>query len=147
MSVQAQMIIRIGGWLSFLCTLIFSGVVYITLHSPPPFKTADSVTAVTKQNGVNVLVESRGFAGENTQEFTVFRTLHRQGSPDHAVAVEGGVVINQDDDFVVLRAIILPTYMTGAWCSKAVVYWRPTFSLVQHSANLPELCFEVPAND
>ena len=147
MSIRSSIIIRIGGWLSFLCTLVFGVVIYITIHSPPPFKTADSVTAVNKQNGVNVLVESRGFVGENTQEFTVFRSLHRQGVAEHSVAIEGGVVVNQEDDFVVLRAIVLPNYMTGAWCSKAVVYWRPLFSLTAHSATLPELCFEIPNHD
>jgi hypothetical protein len=147
MSIRAQMIIRIGGWLSFFCTMVLGLVMYITLDGSAPFKTTDSVTNVTKQNGVNVLVESRGFLGEDTQELVIFRTLHRQGNVDHSVAVEGGSVVNQKDEFIVLRSIVLPTYLTGAWCSKAVVFWRPTLSLIQHKAALPELCFEVPDHD
>ena len=144
MSTRAHWIIRIGGWISFICTMALAVVVYITLDSSPPFTTSDSVSSVTKQQGANMLVESRGFVGSDSQELTIFRTLARQINPEHATALEGGVIINQADDFVVLRAIVLPPYITGAWCSKAVVYWRPMLSLKQHSLALPDLCFEVP---
>jgi hypothetical protein len=144
MSTRAHWLIRFGGWLSFVCTLILGVIVYVTFDTLPPFATSDSVTTVTKQQGANMLVESRGFVGDGTQELTIFRTLSRQGSADHVTALEGGVIINQKDDYVVLRAITLPPYITGAWCSKAVVYWRPTLSLKHHSFTLPDLCFEVP---
>ena len=144
MSARAHWLIRIGGWLSFACTLVLGVVLFITFDTSPPFSTSDSVTTVTKQQGANMLVESRGFVGEGTQELTIFRTLARQASADHVTALEGGVIINQAADYVVLRAIVLPPYITGAWCSKAVMYWRPFLSLKQHSVNLPDLCFEVP---
>ena len=144
MSTRAHWLIRIGGWFSFITTMAFAVIMYITLDASPPFSTSDSVTTVTKQQGANMLVESRGFVGSSTQELTIFRTLSRQDSADHVTALEGGVIINQADDYVVLRAIVLPPYITGAWCSKAVAYWRPFLSLKQHSATLPDLCFEVP---
>lgn len=144
MSTRAHWIIRIGGWLSFLCTLVLGVVMYVTLDSSPRFQVTDSVTTVSKQNGVYVLTESRGFVGTDTSELTIYRTLHRQGADDHSVAIEGGVVVNQLDDFVILRAIILPPHISGSWCSKAVIYWRPFLSLKQHSVHLPDLCFEVP---
>ena len=144
MSTRAHWLIRIGGWFSFITTMAFAVIMYITLDASPPFSTSDSVTTVTKQQGANMLVESRGFVGDDTQELTIFRTLARAASADHVTALEGGVIINQADDYVVLRAIVLPPYITGAWCSKAIVYWRPTLSLKQHSLSLPDLCFEVP---
>lgn len=144
MSTRAQFLIRFGGWMSFVCTLFLGAIAYITITAEAPFTASDSVTTVTKQQGVNVLVESRGFVGSGTQELTIFRTLSRQANDEHTTALEGGVIINQADDYVVLRAIVLPPYITGAWCSKAIVYWRPMLSLKQHSFNLPDLCFEVP---
>ena len=144
MSTRTNLAIRVGGWLSFACTLLLGVIVYVTLTAEPPFTTSDSVTMVTKQEGVNVLVESRGFVGDGTTEISIYRALHRQYNGGQSVAVEGGGVVNQVGDFVVLRSIVLPPHMTGAWCSSAVVYWRPTLSLAQHSAKLPELCFEVP---
>jgi hypothetical protein len=147
MSLQAHWIIRLGGWFSFVCTLFLGVIVYITTTSSTPFTTSDSVTMVTKKDGNNILVESRGFVGTDISELTIYRTLHRQYNGGQSVAVEGGVIVNQVGDYVVLRSIILPPHMTGAWCSNTVVYWRPALSLAKHSAKLPDLCFEVPEND
>jgi hypothetical protein len=144
MSNKAHWIIRIGGWFSFVCTMFLAVIVYITLVREVPIEATDSVTTITKQNGVNVLTESRGFVGSDNIELTIYRTLYRQGNQEHAVAIEGGVVINQTEDYVVLRSIILPPHISGQWCSKAVVFWRPMFSLRQHSTVLTDLCFEVP---
>lgn len=148
MSIRSGIIIRIGGWLSFICTLFLGGILYVTLDSAPPFTTTDSITTITKQNGANVLVESRGFTGTDAQELTIYRTFYHQGSAiQHSVAVEGGVVINQKGEYVVLRSFVLPPHISGAWCSSAEAYWRPALSLKHHSAKLPDLCFEVPVND
>lgn len=147
MTNKANLAIRIGGWLSFCCTLFLGVILYVTATASAPFSTSDSVTMVTRQEGTNVLVESRGFVGDGDTEMTIYRSLHRQYNGGHGVSVEGGGVVNQVGEFVVLRSIILPPHMTGAWCSKAVVYWRPTLSLAQHSTQLPDLCFEVPQHD
>ena len=148
MSFQSSMIIRVGGWLSFICTLFLALIVYVTLDSEPPFKASDSITTITKQNGANVLVESRGFSGSDDQELTVYRTFYHQGSAvQHKVAIEGGVVINQKGEYVVLRSFVLPPHISGAWCSSAEVYWRPVLSLKHHSVKLQDMCFEVPIND
>ncbi len=147
MSFRSSMIIRIGGWLSALCTVFLGAILYVTFAGAPPFKTTDSVATVSRQNGANVLVESRGFTGTDTQELTIYRTFYNQGGIVHRVAIEGGVVINQDGDYVVLRSIVLPPHMVGAWCSSAVAYWRPTLALWHHSAKLQDLCFEVPSHD
>ena len=144
---HSQLIIRVGGWFSFICTLFFGGIIYITFDAKSPFTTSDSVTMITQKDGNNLLVESRGFNGSDISELTIYRSLHRQANGDHSVAIEGGVVVNQLGDYVVLRSSILPPHMTGAWCSKAIVYWRPMLSLKQHSAKLPDLCFEVPEHD
>jgi len=148
MSFRASVLIKIYGWLSFICTMFFGAIIYVTFDSTAPFSTTDSVTTIARQNGANVLVESRGFLGADTQEITIYRTFYNQGSAiTHRVAIEGGMVINQIDDYVVLRSIVLPPHMTGAWCSSAMVYWRPMFSLKQHSTKLQDLCFEVPNHD
>ena len=148
MTMRASILIRVGGWLSFVCTLLLGGIAYITLDSAPPFTSTDSMTTIARQQGSNVMVESRGFKGIDTQSLTVYRTFYHRGSAiEHRVATEGGVVINQQGDYVVLRSFVLPPHMAGAWCSSAVVYWRPALSLMQHSTQLPDLCFEVPLND
>ena len=148
MSLRSSFIIRVGGWLSFMCTLFLGVILYVTFDSAPPFTTTDSITTVTRQDGANVLVESRGFVGTDTQELTIYRTFYHQSSAiQHSVAVEGGVVINQKGEYVVLRSFVLPPHISGAWCSSSEVYWRPTFSLKHHNAKLPDLCFEVPVND
>ena len=147
MSIRSSIIIRIGGWLSFLCTLFLGAIVYVTVAGTYPFTTTDSVAAVSRQNGANVLVESRGFVGTDTQEITIYRTFYNQGGLVHRVAIEGGVVINQNGEYVVLRSIVLPPHMTGAWCSSAIAYWRPALALWHHSAKLQDLCFEVPIHD
>ena len=148
MSFRSNLIIRIGGWLSFVCTLLLGGIVYITFDAEPPFTTSDSITTITRQDGANVLVESRGFVGTDTQEITIYRTFYHQGSAiTHRVAIEGGAVMNQVGDFVVLRSLVIPPHINGAWCSSATAYWRPALSLMQHSAKLQDLCFEVPLND
>lgn len=145
--MSTKIIVKLGGWLSFICTLVLGVVIYFTFDTTAPFVTSDSVTRVSRSEGVNVLVESRGFVGDDETTFTIFRTLYSQGREEHMSAIEGGVVINQKADYVILRSIILPPYLTGAWCSRAVVYWRPALSLMQHSAKLPDLCFEVPKNE
>lgn len=148
MTMRASMIIRIGGWLSFLCTMFLAAIVYVTIDSAPPFKPTDSITTITKQDGANVLVESRGFSGADTQELTIYRTFYHQGSAiQHKVAVEGGVVINQKGEYVVLRSFVLPPHISGAWCSSAEVYWRPALALMHHNIKLQDMCFEVPSND
>ena len=145
MSLQAHWVIRVGGWFSFACTLVLGGVLFITFDSAPPFTPADGVTTISNQNGARVLVESRGFAGKDTSEMTIYRTFyHKSDAVHHVVAVEGGVVINQKADYVVLRSFVLPAHVTGSWCSTATIYWRPMLSLKQHSFALPDLCFEVP---
>jgi len=144
MTIRAHWLIRIGGWFSFVCTMFLAVIVYITFVREVPIEATDSVTTITKQNGANVLTESRGFAGSDNIELTIYRTLYRQGDLSHAIAIEGGVVVNQAEDYVVLRSIILPPHISGQWCSKAVVFWRPMLSLRQHSVDLPDLCFEVP---
>ncbi len=145
--MSAKILVKLGGWLSFVCTLAFGVVIYFTFDSTAPFTTSDSVSRVARNEGANTLVESRGFVGDDTTTLTIFRTLYSQGREEHMSAIEGGVVINQKSEYVVLRSIILPPYLTGAWCSRAVVYWRPSLSLMQHSAQLPDLCFEVPKNE
>lgn len=148
MSLRSSLIIRIGGWLSFVCTLFLGVILYVTVDSAPPFTPTDSITTVTRQDGANVLVESRGFLGSDDQELTIYRTFYHQSSAtQHKVAVEGGVVINQKGEYVVLRSFVLPPHISGAWCSSAEVYWRPALSLKHHSAKLADLCFEVPIND
>lgn len=148
MSLKTSIIIKLWAWFSFCCTLVFGGILYVTFDSTLPFTPTDSITTVAKRDGANVLVESRGFTGADTQELTIYRTFYHQGSAvQHMVATEGGVVINQKGEYVVLRSFVLPPHMNGAWCSSAEVYWRPTFSLKHHSAKLPDLCFEVPVND
>jgi hypothetical protein len=148
MSIRSSIIIRIGGWLSFICTLFLGVIAYATFDTVPPFKTTDSIITVARQNGANVMVESRGFAGSDTQELTVYRTFYHQGSAiSHRVAIEGGTVINQNAEYVVLRSFVIPPHISGAWCSSAIVYWRPALSLKQHSAKLQDICFEVPIND
>ncbi|CAB4130087.1 hypothetical protein UFOVP116_263 [uncultured Caudovirales phage] len=145
--MSSKLIVKLGGWISFVCTLALGVVIYFTFDTSAPFVASDSVTKVTRNEGVNVLVESRGFIGDDTNTLTIFRTMYSQGREEHMTSIEGGVIINQKSDYVILRSIILPPYLTGAWCSRAVVYWRPALSLVQHSATLPDLCFEVPKNE
>lgn len=147
MSFRSNLLIRLGGWLSFFCTLFVGVIFYVTINNTAPFISTDSVTTITKQNGANVLVESRGFAGTDKQEITIYRTFYNQGGIVHRVAIEGGMVINQPDDYVVLRSIVLPPHMTGAWCSSAIAYWRPALALWHHSVKLQDLCFEVPIYD
>ena len=101
MSFRASVLIKIYGWLSFICTMFFGAIIYVTFDSTAPFSTTDSVTTIARQNGANVLVESRGFLGADTQEITIYRTFYNQGSAiTHRVAIEGGMVINQIDDFI-----------------------------------------------
>lgn len=148
MSLRTSIIIKIWSLISFFCTLALGVILYVTFDSRAPFKTSDSIISIGNQNGANVLMESRGFSGHGTEELTIYRTFYHQSQAiTHRVAIEGGVVINKHDEYAVLRSIVLPAHMTGAWCSSAVVYWRPTLSLRHHSASLPDLCFEVPAND
>jgi hypothetical protein len=148
MTIRAHWIIRLGGWFSFVCTMFLAVILYVTFDSGAPFAATDSVTTITRQNGANVLVESRGFAGTDTSEITIYRTFYQQGNPlNHVVAVEGGVVINQKAEYVVLRSFVLPTHVTGAWCSSATAYWRPMLSLKHHNQKLADLCFEVPHDD
>ena len=148
MSIRSGIIIRIGGWLSFVCTLFLGVILYITFDAAPPFKVTDSVITISNQRGANVLVESRGFEGADTQELTIYRTFYHQTSAvSHKVVVEGGVVMNQPKEYVVLRSFVIPEHINGAWCSSATAYWRPVLSLMQHSAKLQDMCFEVPVND
>ena len=148
MSLRTSIIIKVWSLISFFCTLAVGVVGYITFDSRAPFKTADSIISIGTQQGANVLVESRGFVGSSTDELTIYRTFYHQSKAiTHRVAIEGGVVINRNDEYAVLRSIVLPTHMTGAWCSSAIVYWRPALSLRHHSVVLPDLCFEVPTND
>ena len=148
MSVPSAIIIKIGGWLSFVCTLFLGLILYFTFDATPPITATDGISTITHQNGANVMVESRGFVGRDTQELTIYRTFYHQGSAiSQRVAIEGGTVINQNSDYVVLRSFVIPPHISGAWCSSAIVYWRPALSLKQHSAKLQDLCFEVPVND
>lgn len=145
--MNLKMIAKLFGIATFIITFLACVVGFYTYTSSPPFEVTDSVAAITKQEGVYVLTESRGFIGEDRQILTVFRTLYRQGNDERmATALEGGAIVNQLDDYVLLRAIVLPPHLNGAWCSRAVVYWRPMLSLVQHSTTLPDICFEVPKN-
>lgn len=142
-----KMIAKLFGIATFVITFLACIVAFFTYHSEPPFEVTDAVAAITKQEGVYVLTESRGFVGEDHQTLTIFRTLYRHGNDERmATALEGGAIVNQRDDYVLLRAIVLPPHLNGAWCSRAVVYWRPMLSLVQHSTTLPDICFEVPKN-
>ena len=148
MSIQSAIIIKIGGWLSFIGTLFLGLILYFTFDATSPFTPTDGITTITQQNGANIMVESRGFTGKDTQELTIYRTFYHQGSAiSQRVAIEGGTVINQNSDYVVLRSFVIPPHISGAWCSSAIVYWRPSLSLKQHSAKLQDLCFEVPIND
>lgn len=145
--MSTKILVRLGGWVSFVCTVLAGIVVFYTFDPRHPFTPSDSVTKVSRNEGVNVLTESRGFIGTDNDTLTIFRTLYSQGREEHMTAIEGGVIINQAEEYVIMRSIILPPYLTGAWCSRAVVYWRPALSLTQHSATLPDLCFEVPKNE
>jgi hypothetical protein len=145
--MKDQYIIKLAGWLSFIITIFFSILLWQTFYKDVPYEISDSVTNVTKQDGGYILTESRGFVGKDRQQLTIFRTLYRKDNDQHMTSIEGGVVINQREDYVILRAIILPPHLNGAWCSRAEVYWRPILSLRLHSAVLPDLCFEVPKNE
>jgi hypothetical protein len=126
-------------------TTFFIGVLLLyTFDSSKPYTPTDSVVNITRQDGTYILIESRGFEGNDRQVLTVFRSLYKKETPEHITSVEGGAIINQRGEYVVLRTINLPPHLNGAWCSRAEVYWRPTMSLKQHSAQLPDLCFEVP---
>ncbi len=145
--MKDRYIIKLAGWLSFFITIFFGVILYQTFKTEPPYEVSDSVTNITKQDGVYILTESRGFVGKDKQSLTIFRSLFRKENDQHLTSVEGGVVINQQDDYVILRSTILPPHLNGAWCSRAEIYWRPILSLKLHSAMLPDLCFEVPKNE
>jgi hypothetical protein len=145
--MKNQHIITLAGWLSFFITLFFGVTLYQTFNTKLPYEVSDSVTNITRQDGVFILTESRGFVGEDNQPFTVFRTIFRKDNAQHLTSIEGGVVINQIGNYVILRSTILPPHLNGAWCSRAEVYWKPLLSLRMHSATLPDLCFEIPKND
>ena len=144
--MNLNFLFRILGWFTFTTTIILCVIGFYTFYTVPPFATSDSVANITRQEGAFILTESRGFVGEDRQTLTIFRTLYRHGNEEHMpTALEGGAIVNQRDDYVVLRSTVLPPHLNGAWCSRAVVYWRPTLSLAQHTAQLPDICFEVPA--
>lgn len=145
--MKDKYIIKLAGWLSFFTTIFFGIMLYQTFKTEPPYKMSDSVTNVTTHDGVYLLTESRGFSGNDTQHLTIFRSLFRKDNDQHLTTIEGGLIINQKDDYVILRSITLPPHIKGAWCSRAIVYWRPILSLKLHSEVLPDLCFEVPRND
>ena len=143
--MTSKILFRAFGWFTFAVTLFLCVIAFYTLHTDPPFEATDSVANVTLQEGSFVLTESRGFVGKDQQILTVFRSLYRHGNEERMpTALEGGSIVNQRDDYVVLRSTVLPPHLNGAWCSRAVVYWRPTLSLAQHSTQLPDICFEVP---
>lgn len=140
-----KLILKLVGWLAFVFTLFIGIIGYFTFDTEPPFETSDSVSNVTRlENGGFVLTESRGFVGSDAQVLTLFRTLYKKGEEKHINSIEGGSVINQSSDYVIIRAINLPPHLNGWWCSRVVVYWRPMLSLKQHNSALPDLCFEIP---
>ena len=145
--MKNELIIKIVGWATFIVTLFICVLLFYTFDTDKPYESTDSVTNVTKQDGAYVLIESRGFIGNDKQVLTIFRTLYKKDNPEHVTSVEGGSIINQKNEYVILRTIILPPHLNGAWCSRAEVYWRPALSLKQHFASLPDLCFEVPKNE
>ena len=132
--------------IAFVSMLFVCLVALHTLDSTAPFEVSDSVSNVTRQDGAFVLIESRGFVGDDTQVVTIFRTIYKKDKTEDTqeTAIEGGAILNQRGEYVVLRTVVLPHHLNGAWCSRAVVYWRPLLSLAQHSVKLPDMCFEVP---
>ena len=145
--MKHEMIVKAVGWITFFVTLFICVLLFYTFDTEKPYESTDSVTNVSKQNGAYVLIESRGFIGNDKQVLTIYRTLYKKENQEQITSIEGGSVINQKNDYVILRTIILPPHLNGAWCSRAEVFWRPTLSLKQHSSSLPDLCFEVPKNE
>ena len=143
--MKDEHILTLVGWFAFVMTLFLGTIAFYTFDGSPPFEISDSVSSVTREeNGNYVLTESRGFVGQDNQVLTIFRTLYKKEDDKHVNSIEGGSVMNQNDDYVVLRAIQIPPHLNGWWCSRAIVFWRPSLSLKQHSLNLPDLCFEIP---
>lgn len=144
--MNLAVLIRVLSWFTFVTTICLCVIGFYTFNTDPPFAPTDSVANVTRQEGAFILTESRGFVGEDQQTLTIFRTLYRHGNEERMpTALEGGAIVNQRDDYVVLRSIVLPPHLNGAWCSRAIVYWRPMLSLAHHKTQLPDICFEVPA--
>jgi len=145
--MNAKLILKFFGIVTFCLTFFTCIIAFFTVRNDPPFEVSDAVANVTKQEGVYILTESRGIIGKDRQVLTVFRSLYKQESEELShIVIEGGAVVNQRDDYVLSRAIVLPPHLNGAWCSRAIIYWRPALSLIQHSKTLPDICFEVPKN-
>lgn len=127
--------------------LFLSGsIIYGTLFdTEPPFKTTNDRAEIVTDGHTSVFTYRRDLYILKDFEGEVSRHLNPEKSeyPQYTVAGSKFTYRYKAEPYKVERPFVFePPLKKGIWCLHATMYWKPKFSLVQHSKEAAPVCAE-----
>lgn len=144
MSNARLTLLRLSNIGSLLFTLLLSINLLSTFVSIAPIEDISGTAIVHIDASEKILMESRSVTGLDSSILTITRELYSKTDESRIFIIEGGITMNKQADYVLMKSVILPVDFHGEWCSRLVVYWHPLFSWKDHFLRFNDICFEVP---
>lgn len=142
--VSPNIVAGIAGWVVFLFTVLSGVTVWQTIPGTPFFTVANVSVDVGVAAEIKTLNTVREFNAKRDGEIKIRRVLIptdkagvKVSLPDITVDLKPGTELQS-------RLVHIPNTVDGTWCEEATAYWKPMFSMIEHTAQFPQLCFTVP---
>lgn len=149
MSQVGLRILGLGDWtLRFIFFVLAFAVMYIVMisfYSPQPFAQVGSRVLVrqTETRDVLLLTETRVMRGFLDQAIDSVHAIYEKSNPSNKILVDGIAFESSVGEFTVVSSTVLPTRVSGVWCSQVRFRWWPSFSQREFTMNVPDVCFDV----
>lgn len=140
MTVTQRIIVK-----AIICVFItaFIWVISRTVYSPPPVSPADTVIFVSHETHAHYIMEVRKIIGYTAGDnITVTRFFYEEANPKNFFQVNGGDFRTMEGEFPLLHTTLLPSWVTGRWCSRITLGWWPSWSQRAFSMQPKDVCFE-----
>lgn len=111
--------------------------------SQDPVKSADTVVFVHHdETGVGIVTEVRKYVGYRVEQVFTSSYMYEEANRANFFVIEGGSLTSFEGEFSVMRIVVVPSWVTGRWCTSTKVSWRPQWSQRMFSMDTKDVCFE-----
>lgn len=113
-----------------------------TVWSPDPVRPADVVIFVAHTKQGLVLTEVRKYVGLTAENLSTTRILYHESNPDNYFVADSGGFKSLIGEFPFISTYVLPDWVSGRWCSRVDLSWRPSWSQRTFTIETKPSCFE-----
>lgn len=126
----------------YVTAMLLAYMVTRTIWSPDPLRPADVVIFVVHTKQGLVLTEVRKYVGFTTEDISTTRVLYHEANPDNYFVADAGGFRSLRGEFPVMSTYVLPEWVSGRWCSRVDLSWRPAWAQRTFLIVSKPSCFE-----